>query len=75
VRALFNTTDGRDCTPSAAVCIWKAYFTTWGKGYVSDAEIKGAAPTDITGCQSDVISLTTSVLNVGLTAQSSGAIE
>lgn len=75
VRNLFNTTDGRDCQPSSATCIWKVYFTTWGHGYVSDAQIVGAAPTDTTPCQNDTVTLSTSVLGVSLGAGVPGAIQ
>ena len=75
VRSLFNTADGRDCLPAATTCIWKVYFTTWDRGYVSQAEIKGAAPTDTQPCQNDTATFSTTVLSVSLGANTTGAIE
>ncbi|HVG62916.1 MAG TPA: Ig-like domain-containing protein [Hyalangium sp.] len=74
-RRLFDTSDGRACTPTSNICIWKVYFTTWGRGFVSQAEIKGAPATDTQPCQNDVVTLGTRVLNVTITAQTTGAIQ
>lgn len=74
-RRLFSTADGRSCVPSSPSCIWKVYFTTWGRGFVSQAEIKGSALTDSQPCQSDTVTLGTRVLNVTTSAQTFGAIE
>ncbi len=75
VRDMFNTADGKACQPSSTICTWKVYFTSWDYGYVSDAQIAGVVPTDTTACQNDTVTLTTTVLNVGLSVTTTGAIQ
>jgi hypothetical protein len=74
-RRLFSTADGRACTPSTVTCIWKVYFTTWGAGFVGQAEIRGAALSDTTSCQTDTVTLGTRVLSVTTFSGTTGAIE
>jgi hypothetical protein len=73
-RRLLNTSNGV-CVAASPICQWRVLFTTWAEGYVSDAEIRGAPPTDTTGCQNDNVSLGTTVLNVTTLSPTVGAIQ
>lgn len=75
-RIKVNAADGSACQPSTKVCIWKTlFFKKWEYGYVGDMRINGAPTSDSTGCQPDTANFTTTVLSVGLTASTSGAIQ
>jgi hypothetical protein len=73
-RRLLNSSGGV-CVAASPLCLWRMLFTTWGRGYVSDAEIKGAPTTDTKGCENDNVLLSTTVVNVTTTTNTVGAIK
>jgi hypothetical protein len=73
-RRLLNSSGGV-CVPASPLCLWRMLFTTWGRGYVSDAEIKGAPITDTKGCENDNVLLSTTVVNVTTTSNTTGAMK
>ena len=73
-RRLLNSSNGV-CVSSSPICQWRMLFTTWARGYVSDAEIKGAPTTDTQGCQNDNVTLGTTVLNVTRFSGTTGAMQ
>ncbi|MFL5352214.1 hypothetical protein [Archangium sp.] len=75
-RLKLNAADGSACQPSTKVCVWKTlFYKKWEYGYVGDFRVNGAPLSDTQACQPDTASFTTTVLGVGLTATTSGAIQ
>jgi hypothetical protein len=73
-RRLLNSSNGV-CVAASPVCQWRVLFTTWARGFVSDAEIRGAPTTDTTGCANDIVTLGTTVLSVTTTSVTTGALK
>lgn len=74
-RRLVNATGTGPCDPTEPICSFRTLFGSWGRGYVGQLRINGAATTDMTPAVNDTITVTTTVRGVARQAAVSGTIQ
>ncbi|MCC6332747.1 MAG: Ig-like domain-containing protein [Myxococcales bacterium] len=74
-RRLVNAAGTGPCDPTTPICSFRTLFGDWGRGYIGQLRLTGAATTDMTPAAPDTITVTTTVRGVAGAAAVSGTFQ
>ncbi|MEW5742450.1 MAG: Ig-like domain-containing protein [Myxococcota bacterium] len=74
-RRLVNATGTGPCDATQPICVYRTLFGSWGRGYIGQLRLTGAATSDMTPPQGDTITVTTTTRGVAGSAPVSGTFQ